>query len=69
MKGFEKGELTKFHNAADGNRAAYYRMAEFWFASAEAMQTTMRAPEGQATGADLANFATGGVILLTGTVG
>jgi uncharacterized protein (TIGR02118 family) len=69
MKGFEKAELTKFLNEPDGNKATHYRMAEFWFANVEALQTTMGSPEGQATAADLANFATGGVTLLTGIVG
>jgi len=49
--------------------AAYYRMAEFWFVNVEALQTTMGSPEGEATAADLTNFATGGVTLLTGVVG
>ena len=31
----------------DGGQAAYYRMAEFWFVSAEAMQATMASAEGQ----------------------
>ena len=69
MSGFERAELTKFLDAPDGEKAARYRMAEFWFANIEAMKTTMGSPEGQATAADLANFATGGVTLLTGIVG
>lgn len=68
MKGFEKSEFTKFIDA-DGGKAAYYRMAEFWFANIEALQTTMGSPDGQNTAADLANFATGGVTILTGVVG
>lgn len=69
MKGFEKTEFTKFLDSPDGGKSAYYRLAEFWFANIEALQTTMGSPEGQATAADLANFATGGVTLLTGIVG
>ncbi|RFN60512.1 EthD family reductase [Marixanthomonas ophiurae] len=68
MKGHTKLELTKFLSAPDGSKAAYYRMAEFWFSSPEAMQTTMGSPEGQAMAADLTNFATGGTTLLVGTV-
>ncbi|MEO8860123.1 MAG: EthD family reductase [Ginsengibacter sp.] len=68
MKGYEKTELTKFMSAPDGTQAAFYRMAEFWFSSAEALQATMSSPEGQATAADLPNFATSGVIFLTGEV-
>lgn len=68
MSGFEKVEYTKFLSAADGSAAAHYRMAEFWFADADALQATMGSPEGQATAADLGNFATGGVTLLVGAV-
>ena len=68
MKGFEKLEYTKFIGAPDGSQATYYRMAEFWFSSPEALQATMGSAEGQATAADLANFATGGVKLLVGAV-
>jgi uncharacterized protein (TIGR02118 family) len=68
MKGFEKLEYTKFISAPDGSQAAYYRMAELWFTSPEALQSTMGSAEGQATAADLANFATGGVKLLVGDV-
>lgn len=68
MKGFEKVEYTKFLGAPDGSEAGYYRMAEFWFTSPEALQATMGSAEGQATAADLANFATGGVKFLVGAV-
>jgi len=68
MKGFDKVEYTKFMDAPDGSKAAYYRMAEFWFTSPEALQATMGSAEGQATSQDLANFATGGVKLLVGDV-
>ena len=68
MKGYDKAELTKFTSGPDGGPTAYYRMAEFWFATPEAMQATMDSSEGKATGADLANFATGGVTFLTGDV-
>ncbi|MGB3091507.1 MAG: EthD family reductase [Chitinophagaceae bacterium] len=68
ISGFEKIEYTKFIGAPDGSPAAHYSMAEFWFTSPEALQAAMGSPEGQATAADLANFATGGVTLLIGAV-
>ena len=68
MKGYEKVEYTRFLDGADGKKAAHYRMAEFWFESPEALKATMSSPEGEATGADLENFATGGVKLLIGLV-
>lgn len=68
MKGHERSELTKFISAPDGGHLAYYRMAEFWFTNAEALQAIMGSPEGQATAGDLANFATGGVSFMVGAV-
>lgn len=68
IKGFEKVEYTKFLSAPDGSPAAHYRMAEFWVKSPEALQAAMGSAEGQATAADLARFATGGVTLLVGVV-
>jgi uncharacterized protein (TIGR02118 family) len=68
MKGFSKMELTKFISAPDGSKAAFYRMAELFFPGPAEMQETMSSPEGQATAADLANFATGGVTMLLGAV-
>ncbi len=68
MKGVDKLELTKFLSAADGGKAAYYRMAELFFPGPEQMQETMSSPEGQAAVADLSNFATGGVTMIIGTI-
>jgi len=69
MKGIEKNEFTKFLDAPDGTKAAYYRMAELWFADVEALQITMGSAEGKATTADIPNFASGGATMLTGIVG
>jgi len=68
MKGVSRMELTKFFKDTGGTDAAFYRMAELYFTDAEEMQKTMDSAEGKATGADLSNFATGGVTFLVGTV-
>jgi uncharacterized protein (TIGR02118 family) len=68
MSGYERVEFTKFIDGSEGQKAAHYRMAEFWFKNFEALQATMNSPAGQAAGADLGNFATGGVQLLIGVV-
>ncbi|AWW00356.1 EthD family reductase [Arcticibacterium luteifluviistationis] len=68
IKEIEKAETTMFLDEADGSKPAYYRMAELWFSSIEELQAGMGSPEGQATARDIANFATGGVTLLTGSV-
>jgi uncharacterized protein (TIGR02118 family) len=68
MKGYERSEFTIFMPQADNSASPFFRMAEFWFDGPEALQQTMASPEGQATAADLANFATGGVSVLVGLV-
>ncbi len=68
IKEIAKAETTKFLDEANGGKSAYYRMAELWFADMESLQAGMVSEEGQAIAADLSNFATGGVTLLTGTV-
>ena len=64
--GIAKAEYTKFLPNPDGARAAYYRMAELYFAGPTEMQQAMASSEGQAMAADLSNFATGGVTILFG---
>ena len=68
MKGVDKMELTKFVSAPDGGKPAFYRMADLYFAGPAEMQQSMSSAEGQATAADLANFATGGVTMIIGAV-
>jgi uncharacterized protein (TIGR02118 family) len=68
MKGVDRLELTRFAAAPDGGAPAFYRMAELYFATEEQMRATLGSPEGQATVADLANFATGGVTIISGAV-
>ncbi len=68
IRGIDKLEYTKFLSAPDGVAPAHYRMAEFWVKSPEALKAIMHSPEGTATSADLANFATGGVTLLIGVI-
>ena len=48
----------------DGSSAPYYFLAELWFEDVDELQSSMASPEGQAAGADVANFATGGVTLM-----
>jgi uncharacterized protein (TIGR02118 family) len=68
MKGATRFELTRFGPGPDGSAPAFYRMAEFYFPDQATLQATLGSPEGQATTADLANFATGGVTFLLGSV-
>jgi len=52
----------------DGSEPPYYRIAELWFASEEDLGGAMSSPEGQATVADLANFASGGAQVMIAAV-
>ena len=68
MKDVNRIELTKFIPGPNGAAPAYYRMAELVLTDAVAMQQTLESSKGKATNADLANFATGGVTFMLGTV-
>lgn len=48
----------------DGSAAPYYWLAELWFDSGQDLEAAMGSPEGQAAGADVANFASGGATLM-----
>lgn len=52
----------------DGSAPAYHLIANLTWPSPEAMQSAMGGPEGQATNADLANFAQAGTTFLIGGV-
>jgi uncharacterized protein (TIGR02118 family) len=47
----------------DGSQPPYYLIAELSFPSREAMNAAQASPESQAAGADVPNFATGGVTM------
>ncbi len=68
MRGVARFETTKFSAGPGGMKPAFYRMAELYFRDEAAMQATMESPEGRATVADVANFASGGATLLIGAV-
>lgn len=68
MKDVNRIELTKFIPGPNGAAPAYYRMAELVLTDAVAMQQTLESSKGKATNADLANFATGRVTFMLGTV-
>lgn len=61
-------ETAKAAATPDGSPLPYYRMAEIWFNDLETLQGSMGSPEGQATVADLANFATGGADVLISAI-
>jgi len=58
LKGLTAGQAVAL---TPGARAPYHRVASLYFENQQAAQSALGSPEGQATTADLANFASGGV--------
>jgi uncharacterized protein (TIGR02118 family) len=64
IPGLQQVESSPIVGAPAGEIPPYYRIAHLVFASMTDLQGGVASPEGQATVADLSNFATGGVTLL-----
>ncbi len=62
LRRFEAGKVL---GTPDGSDAPYYFIAELYFDDAASLEAAMATPEGQAAGADVANFASGGASLMT----
>jgi uncharacterized protein (TIGR02118 family) len=61
LRRFEAGKIL---GTPDGAPAPFYHLAELWFDSVEELQAAMGSSEGQAAGADVATFASGGATLM-----
>jgi len=61
LRRFEAGKIL---GTPDGSAAPFYWLAELWFDSVEELQAGMGSSEGQAAGADVATFASGGATLM-----
>ncbi len=66
LQGVDHLELTKFVDGPEGDKPAFYRMAELYFTTQEQMNVSLGSPEGLAIVADLPKFATGGVTMMVG---
>lgn len=64
VKGIKGVTIGKLEALDPGQPAPYYRITSFYFDSREACEAVLASPEGQATLADLNNFATGGVSIV-----
>ena len=60
----QRFEHCKVLGSPDGTAAPYCYLAELWFESPEDLQAGMESSEGQAAGADVATFASGGATLM-----
>ncbi len=61
LQRFETGKVL---GTPDGSPAPYYFIAELWFEDADLLQAAMQSPEGQAAGADVPRFASGGATIM-----
>ena len=69
IPGLQRYTVTRPGPGPDGTLPPYYLVAVMEYESAAAYGASMAGPEGRATRADLANFATAGVTLLAGPAG
>lgn len=60
MRGLQGWTIGKCQPATPGEKPPYYMIVGLYAESREAMEAILSSPEGQATVADVANFATGG---------
>jgi len=65
---YARSGALKLKAGPDGGKPAFHRLAELYFTTQAEMEQSLGSAEGQATVADLQNFATGGVTVLIGSV-
>jgi len=64
LPGLRSYSVSKGALVVPGGVPPYYLIAELTFDSMAAIQAALASPEGQATVADVANFATGGATIV-----
>ncbi len=64
MQGLQGWTIGKCESAAPGEAPPFYLIVGLYAESREAMEAILASPAGQATVADVANFATGGATFL-----
>lgn len=64
LPGLQGYEMTRGTVATLAGPSPYHLVATLSFASMDAVQTALASPQGEATAADLANFAMAGVEIL-----
>jgi uncharacterized protein (TIGR02118 family) len=65
--GFDRAELTRFNSGLDGSAPSWYRQAELYFPSMDALKKGTATPAFKKVAGDLPKFATGGFDALIGT--
>lgn len=61
LRRFEAGKVL---GTPDGSDPPFYYLAELWFDDGAALASSFGSPEGQAAGADVETFATGGATVM-----
>ena len=61
LRRFEAGKVL---GTPDGGAPPFYYLAELWFDDGAALESSFGSPEGQAAGADVETFATGGATVM-----
>jgi uncharacterized protein (TIGR02118 family) len=64
IPGLKRIDACRAVATPDGSKPTHHVVADLWFDDMQQFQAAMGSAEGRATGADLANFATGGVSLM-----
>ncbi len=65
--GFTKAELTKFESTLDGKKPTFYRQAELYFDSMDALKQGIATPAFKRAGDDIPKFASGGALVMIAT--
>jgi len=65
LRRFESGKVL---GTPDGGAPPFYYLAELWFDDPVELQAALGTPEGQAAGADVETFATGGATVMIAEV-
>jgi uncharacterized protein (TIGR02118 family) len=68
IPGVKQFEASRGVGTPDGAESPYFRMAELWFESPEALSSAMASEEGQAAVNDIPNFASGGATVFVAAV-
>ena len=61
LRRFESGKVL---GTPEGGAPPFYYLAELWFDDGAELQAALGSPEGQAAGADVETFATGGATVM-----
>ena len=65
--GFTRADLTRFTSTADGKKPPYYRQAELYFPSMDALKKGIATPGFEKVASDLKYFASGGSTAMIAT--